>query len=196
MPVVFYIRWVKYLLRRIHQDLVYDFRRQQWWHHGVSIAPTAIIRLGKNAVLEIGEGSIIGHQTILDLTPDPQLDKTAQPCLKIGRRTAINEFNNIRAGNAPVIIGDDCLISQFVSIIDANHGIARNVLIREQPHDLRRAGVYIGNDVWIGTHAIILPGVHIGDGAVIAAGAIVTRDVPEYAIVTGVPAKIIRYREE
>lgn len=54
--------------------------------------------------------------------------------------------------------------------------------------------VIIGNDVWIGANVCILPGVHVGDGAVIAAGAIVTKDVPPYAIVGGVPAKVIRYR--
>lgn len=54
--------------------------------------------------------------------------------------------------------------------------------------------VHIGNDVWIGARALILDGVHIGDGAIIAAGAVVAKDVPPYAIVGGVPAKVIRYR--
>ncbi len=54
--------------------------------------------------------------------------------------------------------------------------------------------VKVGNDVWIGTRAMIMGGVTIGDGAIIGAGAIVTKDVPPYAIVAGVPAKIIRYR--
>lgn len=53
---------------------------------------------------------------------------------------------------------------------------------------------FIGNDVWIGTRAIIMPGVRIGDGAVIAAGAVVTRDVPPYAVVGGVPARVIKFR--
>ena len=53
---------------------------------------------------------------------------------------------------------------------------------------------HIGNDVWIGTRAIVMDGVSIGDGAIVAAGAVVTKDVPPYAIVGGVPAKIIRYR--
>lgn len=54
--------------------------------------------------------------------------------------------------------------------------------------------VIVGNDVWIGTRAMILDGVTVGDGAVIAAGAVVTKDVPPYAIVGGVPAKVIKYR--
>lgn len=52
----------------------------------------------------------------------------------------------------------------------------------------------IGNDVWIGASALILDGISIGDGAIVAAGAVVTKDVPPYAIVGGVPAKVIRYR--
>jgi acetyltransferase-like isoleucine patch superfamily enzyme len=189
-----YLRWLKSVLLRLRQDIDLDLRRQQWWARGVSVAPTAVIRLGPNAVLEIGEGASIGHQSILDLTPDPRLDASARPFLKIGRHTAINEFNNIRAGNAPVTIGDGCLISQFVSIIDANHGIVRDVCIRDQPHELATAGVRIGDDVWIGTQAVILPGVRIDTGAVIAAGAVVTRDVPAYAVVAGVPAEVKRYR--
>ena len=57
------------------------------------------------------------------------------------------------------------------------------------------AKVTIGNDVWIGMRSIIMPGVKIGNGAVIGAGAIVTKDVPDYAIVGGVPAKVIKYRK-
>jgi maltose O-acetyltransferase len=52
------------------------------------------------------------------------------------------------------------------------------------------------DDVWIGGHVIILPGVHIGKGAIVGAGAVVTKDVPEYAIVGGSPAKVIKYRKE
>ena len=59
----------------------------------------------------------------------------------------------------------------------------------------RIAEVVIGNDVWIGMRVIIMPGVKIGNGVVIGAGAVVTKDVPDFAIVGGVPAKIIRYRK-
>lgn len=61
-------------------------------------------------------------------------------------------------------------------------------------HGIKHGSIIIGNDVWIGMRAIVMNGVTIGDGAVIGAGAVVTKDVPPYAIVGGVPAKIIKYR--
>lgn len=61
-------------------------------------------------------------------------------------------------------------------------------------HKSTEERAYLGNDVWVGSHALIKGGVHVGDGACIAAGAVVVKDVPPYAIVGGVPAKIIRYR--
>ena len=61
-------------------------------------------------------------------------------------------------------------------------------------HGGKPVGITIANDVWIGRHAMIMPGVHIADGAIVAAGAVVTKDVPPYAIVGGVPARLIRYR--
>ena len=66
--------------------------------------------------------------------------------------------------------------------------------VDENVNDSPLLKVNIGNDVWVGSRAMILGGVSVGDGAVIAAGAVVTKDVPAYAIVGGVPAKIIKYR--
>ena len=59
---------------------------------------------------------------------------------------------------------------------------------------LREGKVRIGNDVWIGSRALLLPGVQVGDGAIVAAGAVVTRSVPDYAVAAGVPARVVRYR--
>lgn len=91
-----------------------------------------------------------------------------------------------------VAIGDDTLIGEYASIRDSNHSIRAGQLIRLQRHE--GAAVRIGRDVWIGRGACILPGVHIGDGAVIGANSIVTRDIPAGAVAVGNPAKIIKYR--
>ena len=83
-----------------------------------------------------------------------------------------------------------------VTIITRNHRFDRtDIPMMEQGFEEERP-VYIGNDVWIGDRVLILPGVHIGDGSIIAAGAVVTKDVPPYSIVAGVPARKIRDRFE
>jgi maltose O-acetyltransferase len=93
-----------------------------------------------------------------------------------------------------VCIGDNVLMGPEVIILTSGHEYAnRNMLIRDQGR-LPEKPVIIGNDVWIGARAIILPGVKVADGAVIGAGAVVTKDVPAYTVVGGVPARIIKQR--
>jgi acetyltransferase-like isoleucine patch superfamily enzyme len=178
----------------VQEDLTTQIRIQNWWSRGVSISPLTIIVQGKNSSLEIGTGSIIGPYTILDLQSDPHAQTPMASVLKIGQRTAINEFNNIRAAGGEIIIGDGCMISQYVSIIATNHSIEPGKWMLDQPWDVTKNKIWIGNDVWIGTHAVILPGVTIGTGSIIAAGAVVTSDIPEYVIAAGIPATIKRKR--
>ncbi len=101
--------------------------------------------------------------------------------------------DSIIGSAAPVVIGNDVLMGPQVIIYTSNHGTRLGSLMRLQP--LECAQVEIGSDVWMGARSIILPGVRVGDGAVVGAGAVVTRDVPPNAIVGGVPARIIRFRE-
>ena len=88
-------------------------------------------------------------------------------------------------------IGDNVLIGQQVVIATLNHDLSP-----EKRANMLPAPVKIGNRVWIGAHATILAGVSIGDNSVVAAGAVVTKDVPENAVVAGVPAKIIKIIKE
>jgi acetyltransferase-like isoleucine patch superfamily enzyme len=68
-------------------------------------------------------------------------------------------------------------------------------MIQQQPWDLSKSGMKISRDVWIGTHFVVLPVVTMGDGAILAAAAVVSSDVQEYAIISGIPARINGYRE-
>ena len=93
-----------------------------------------------------------------------------------------------------LVMGRDVVMGPDVVIMSSAHAFERlDIPINQQGH-LPRRPVVIGDDVWIGTRVIILPGVKIGDQAVIGAGAVVTKDVPPRAVVAGNPARIIRYR--
>jgi serine acetyltransferase len=112
--------------------------------------------------------------------------------ISIGKNTTIGYHTMIFA-SCRVSIGDNCLIAPFCYVVDANHGIQKNILINEQP--LTARSIEIGDDVWLGVKSIVLGGVKIGDGAVVAAGALVNKDVEPYHIVGGIPAKVIGKRE-
>lgn len=114
--------------------------------------------------------------------------------IKIGENVVISHGTIITTAGS-VTIGSNVLIGYGARILSANHKIPENRgLIWGAGHET--SPIVIDDDVWIGANAIILPGIRIGKGAVVAAGAIVTKNVEPYSIVAGVPAKIIRMRLE
>jgi len=114
--------------------------------------------------------------------------------LRVGKSFSINSGALIDARGG-VTIGDSVMVGPYAVIVSSDHDFKQiNKPMSSQNHILKP--VVIGNDVWIGTHAVIKAGVKIGKGAVISAGAVVTRDVDDYQIVGGVPAKVIGNREE
>ena len=114
--------------------------------------------------------------------------------IRIGNNSSFNRDVHINADvGGQIIIGDNCLIGPKVVMRTANHRFEiKEVNIREQGHQI--ADILIEDDCWIGANAIILGGVHIGKGAIIGAGAVVTKDIPSMAIAVGVPAKVLKYR--
>ncbi len=113
--------------------------------------------------------------------------------IRIGTRVAIGIRAMVVCEDATISIGDNTRIAAEVHISTGNHIFDEpRVPIIEQ--GIRHADVIIEDDVWIGTKAVILPGVRVGRGSVVAAGAVVTRDVPSMTIVGGVPAKAIGQR--
>lgn len=160
------------------------------------VAPSAKVSLRSAlgplpARVAIGEGSIVSARLCAD-RPESEI--------RIGARTFIGRSTIICAES--VTIGDDVLISWGCQIVDHD---SHALLWRDRASDVRDwhggakdwstvpvAPVVIGNRVWIGFNALVLKGVHVGDGAVIAAGSVVTRDVPANSLVGGNPARVIR----
>ncbi|HLG71783.1 MAG TPA: acyltransferase [Chloroflexota bacterium] len=172
-----------------------DFQNRQQIQAGY-LVETVLVDRQPGCRISIGQGSTVGAYTLLAAGTYTGPGEAPRPSsLTIGRRTNIAEFNNIRAGSGDIEIGDNCLISQFVSIIAANHGTKRtDIPMRDQAMDQRRRGVRIGNDVWVGANAVILPGTQLGDGAIVMAGAVVSGLVEPYSIVGGSPARVVGSR--
>lgn len=112
--------------------------------------------------------------------------------IKIGNNVGIGEFAYL-GGAGGLEIGDDCIVGQYFSCHPENHEYSRiDVPIRLQ--GVTHQGIKIGNNCWIGSKATILDGVQIGEGCVIAAGAVVTKSFSSNSIIAGVPAKMIKRR--
>lgn len=152
---------------------------------GVYIAPEANV---SNSVLEEYVG-VAHHAEITESI--------------IGKRSSIGRYTKVAESE----IGKYCSISWNVTIGALSHPIERLSghaftfrksfgLVSEDVPKEKSERTIIGNDVWIGCGAIIRSGIYVGDGAIIGAGAVVVKDVPPYAVVGGVPAKIIKYRFE
>jgi acetyltransferase-like isoleucine patch superfamily enzyme len=110
----------------------------------------------------------------------------------IGKSCSLNPFV-IVYGNGGVKIGNYVRIASQTVIVSSSHAFEDpDVLILKQGGD--KKGITIGDDVWIGAGVKILDGLTVGDGAVIAAGAVVNHDIPPYAVVGGVPARILKMR--
>jgi maltose O-acetyltransferase len=112
--------------------------------------------------------------------------------ISLGRDTHITN-NVILNGTGEIEIGNDVLVGYETIIMTSGRKfLSLDLPIRKQGSELRK--VVIGNDVWLGARVIVLPGVVIGDGVVVGSGAVVTKDIPPYCVVAGVPAKLIKKR--
>ncbi len=133
-------------------------------------------------------GVPIGDSTIVCGRISIAGSRHAQRKLFIGRACMINEGCRFDTGS-PITIGDRVYFGHDITVLTTTHDIG--------PHDQRCQGtrseaVSVGDGTWVGTRALILPGVHIGAGCVVAAGAVVTESVPDDTMVGGVPARVLR----
>lgn len=146
-----------------------------------------------NKNISIGDNTILVSHNILGCWKI-QYGKTSEPYITIGNNTAIGEYTQISAAKE-VRIGNGVLTGRFVYISDNNHGTSSLTDMQKMPsmRDLYIKGpVIIEDNVWIGDKASILSGVTVGKGSIVACNAVVTKDVPPYSVVAGVPAKVIK----
>ncbi len=111
--------------------------------------------------------------------------------IDMGTHARINRGCTFCSSSA-ITLRNYVLIGEYTSLRDANHGTKRGEYMRLQPHDTRP--IKIGHDVWIGRGSCILPGVTIGDGAIVGANSVVTKDIPPNTIAAGSPASVIGER--
>jgi acetyltransferase-like isoleucine patch superfamily enzyme len=168
--------------------------RAGWRARGVRLARGVVVRAHVPEAIQLDDGVAVGRGTLLLATTEMSLLQPESSMLRVGPATAINEYCNLRACGGTIEIGTKCLLGQFVTIVASNHGTEIGQPMMDQPWAATPHSVKLGDDVWLGAGVTVLPGARIGNGAVIAAGAVVRGDIPPGEIWGGVPARFIRMR--
>lgn len=191
------LKWTK-IYRNINEMIVADekdFKSVATYETAVFYADSRIINLSENpANIRVGNGTLIRSELLVN---------PYGGCIIIGENSYVGDHSRIWSAES-VKIGDYVFISHNVNIMDTNaHEMdaderVENYKLRlrngypKEKGSVQSAPIIIEDHVWIGFNAIILKGVKIGKGAIVAAGSVVTKDVPEYHLVAGNPAKIIK----
>jgi acetyltransferase-like isoleucine patch superfamily enzyme len=148
------------------------------------VGPGVKLEIGREATLKLGRWSWLGHGCKI---------RVHEGEVSIGAKTVLGQECTISAFRQ-VSIGRECIVADRVMLIDFDHGMV------EVERPIREQGIYkrpvrIGHNCWIGYGACILRGVSIGDNCVIGTSSVCTHDVPDNAVVGGIPAKLIRMRQ-
>jgi virginiamycin A acetyltransferase len=179
------------LKRRIVSSLVRALHRQNLIDNSVRVAPGCAI-----------EGSTLRGDVVLHEGVIVSRSHMIGP-ITVGRNSTLYGPNiQLFARGNPIEIGRYCSVAPGVIIQEYFHDPERmttyfinaNIFKNGEVETTSKGPVRIGNDVWIGAHAVVLSGVTVGNGAIVGAGSVVTRDVPAYGIVAGNPARLIRMR--
>lgn len=181
-------------------DLRLDYNGWLFWREATEEQRERQLEL-QRSILRRASGAIGERTFVSDLAMvDPESFTLGTGCyiaahayvtgaITAGNDCTMNVFSVVRG---TVTLGDGVRIGAHTSILGFNHSIAPDRPVFRQP--ITAKGITIGDDVWIGSNSVIVDGVRVGSHAVIGAGAVVTRDVPDWAVVGGNPARIIRDR--
>jgi acetyltransferase-like isoleucine patch superfamily enzyme len=161
------------------------FRRRLVTDGLAFVGPGVSLEIGPRARVVLGRWSWIGHGCKI---------RAHEGEVRIGAKTVIGQECTISSFQH-VSVGRECILADRVMLIDFDHGVV------EVERPIRLQGIYkrdvrVGHNVWIGYGACLLRGVTVGDNAIIGTSAVVTKPVPGNAVVGGVPARILRMRDE
>lgn len=152
------------------------------WGRGCDVRLGVRLALSPRGHLRVGEEVVFERDATLECAGT----------LSIGDRSIFGHHCTVAAKQS-IEIGHDCLIAEMVSIRDHDHAFEDfTIPIRDQGSTC--APVRIGNNVWLAARVVVVKGVTIGDGAIVGAGAVVTKDIPAGAIAVGVPARVVKMR--
>ncbi|WOT04220.1 acyltransferase [Shewanella youngdeokensis] len=187
-----YMPWLYFSLKEKHLAWAKPWQNEIQAHFSavetIKIGDNCFVAPEANLFAEPGRDIHMGNQCMI------AADSFLHGPITMGNEVAINHGCSIDGGRHGITIGDQTRIANNVTIYAFNHGMAPNSPIYQQPS--KSKGIVIGVDVWIGAQAGIVDGVTIGNHAVVGMGAVVTKDVAEYAIVAGNPAKVIGDRRD
>jgi acetyltransferase-like isoleucine patch superfamily enzyme len=149
------------------------------------IGPGVTFEIGRDAVVRLGRWSWIGHGTKI---------RAHEGTVEIGAKSVLGQECTISSFQS-VTIGRECILADRVMLIDFDHGVV------EVERPIRMQGIYkrdvqVGHNCWIGYGTCILRGATVGDNSVIGASTVVTKAVPANAVAAGVPARVLRMRDE
>jgi acetyltransferase-like isoleucine patch superfamily enzyme len=147
------------------------------------VSPKSQVQLSDR--ITFGKGTVVKSFAVI---------QTQTGGIRIGHHCAISSFDHISTGTRDVVIGNYVRLAPSVTILGGSRNFKKkDELIINQGST--NVGTTIGDDVLVGANVVILPGCHIGEGAVVGAGSVVNTEVPPYAIVVGAPARIVGRRE-
>lgn len=191
---VFYNRPLRSFFGKMHSLFRWNATSKLLKRVGEGSFVQGAVQLHGGEYIEIGDGFSAGIDLTLQAW-DSFAGQSFTPRIRIGNHVMLTDHVHISCADT-VEIGDHVLMGSYVFITDNSHGNADASAIGVPPRERPLTGkgpVRIGNNVWIGRGATILPGVTVGDNAIIGANSVVTRSVPANCVVGGIPAKVIKY---
>jgi acetyltransferase-like isoleucine patch superfamily enzyme len=154
----------------------------------IAFPPTVIFGEGR---ISVGRATTIGPLASLSAGMPIHMHERGEPIIRIGDRCMLGKGIGI-VGHERIDIGDDIWTGHYIYVTDQNHGY-EDLSLPIGTQMWHNAPVSIGSGSWLGHGCVILPGAHVGRHVAVAAGAVVTGDVPDNTVVAGIPAKVLRH---